>query len=111
MLTTYQILSLLGCSSIMSAIFGALITRVISYRKENHALKKGIQALLRAQMINDYNKWTTKKYAPIYARENFENCWKQYEILGENGVMTDIHNKFMALPTNPPEEVNNNEKS
>ena len=105
-MTTYQILSLLGCSSLMSMIFGALITRVITYRKENDALKKGIQALLRAQMINDYNKWTSKNYAPIYARENFENCWKQYETLGENGVMNDIHNKFLALPTTPPEGVN-----
>ena len=106
MLTTYQILSLLGCSSLMSAAIGALITRVISYKKENDALKKGIQALLRAQMINDYNKWTSKNYAPIYARENFENCWKQYEALGENGVMNDIHNKFLALPT-PPDGVIN----
>ncbi len=105
-MSTYQILSLLGCSSIVSMLFGALITRIVSYRKENHALKKGIQALLRAQMINDYNKWTTKGYAPIYARENFENCWKQYEALGENGVMTDIHNKFLALPTPPEGTVN-----
>ena len=106
MLTTYQILSLLGCSSLMSAAIGALITRIVSYKKENDALKKGIQALLRAQMINDYNKWTAKNYAPIYARENFENCWKQYEALGENGVMNDIHNKFLALPT-PPDGVIN----
>ncbi len=104
MLTTYQILSLLGCSSLISGGIGALITRLVSYRKENDALKKGIQALLRAQMINDYNKWYSKGYAPIYARENFENCWKQYETLGENGVMNDIHNKFMAMPT-PPEET------
>jgi len=101
-MTTYQVLSLLGCSSIVSMIIGALITRLVTFKKENDALKKGIQALLRAQMINDYNKWTTKGYAPIYARENFENCWKQYEALGVNGVMNDIHAKFLALPT-PPE--------
>lgn len=101
-MTTYQILSLLGCSSLISALIGALITRLVTFKKENDALKKGIQALLRAQMINDYNKWTTKGYAPIYARENFENCWKQYEALGENGVMSDIRAKFLALPT-PPE--------
>lgn len=103
-MTTYQILSLLGCSSLVSALIGALVTRLVDFKKENDALKKGIQALLRAQMINDYNKWCAKSYAPIYARENFENCWKQYEALGENGVMNDIRNKFMALPT-PPEGV------
>lgn len=81
---------------------GALITKIVSYKKQNEALKKGLQALLRAQMINDYNKWTSKGYAPIYARQNFQNCWLNYEALGENGVMTNIHDKFMALPT-PPE--------
>lgn len=62
------------------------------------ATKLGIQALLRAQMISDYNKWSSKGYAPIYARDNFENVWKQYHALGANGVMDDIHDKFMALP-------------
>lgn len=98
-MTIYQILCLCGVTSIGSAIMGALITKVVEYGKQNKALKKGLQALLRAQMVNDYNKWVSKGYAPIYARENFENCWKQYEALGENGVMNDIHNKFLALPT------------
>ena len=61
----------------------------------------GVQALLRAQMISEYNKWTERGYAPIYARQNFENCWTHYHALGANGVMDDIHNKFMALPTEP----------
>ena len=63
------------------------------------ALEKGVQALLRAKMIDDYNHYQEKGYAPIYARENFENCWKRYHALGANGVMDDIHNKFMALRT------------
>lgn len=99
MLTTYQILSLLSVSSISSAVIGFLLSKLVAAHKQNQALKLGIQALLRAQMINDYNKWTAKGYAPIYARENFENCWVQYESLGENGVMNDIHSKFLALPT------------
>lgn len=68
-------------------------------KQETKVLKLGVQALLRSQMINDYNKWMEKGYAPIYARENFQNCWIQYESLGENGVMKDIHDKFMDLPT------------
>lgn len=105
-MTIYQILCLCGVSSLGSMVMGALITKIVSYKKENEALKKGLQALLRAQMVNDYNKWTSKGYAPIYARDNFENCWKQYEALGENGVMKDIHDKFMALPTPPDGVVN-----
>lgn len=62
------------------------------------ALEKGVQALLRAQMINDWNKYSDKGSAPIYARQSFENLWEQYEKLGKNGVMEDLRQKFLALP-------------
>lgn len=70
----------------------------------NKALKLGVQALLRSQMISDFNKYSEKGYAPIYARESFENCWKQYHSLGVNGVMNDLHKKFLELPTEAPDE-------
>ena len=37
------------------------------------ALKRGVQAMLRAQMIAEYNRWTEKGLAPVYAKDNFEN--------------------------------------
>lgn len=52
-------------------------------------------------MIDDYNRYNEQGYAPIYARENFENCWRQYHALGVNGVMDDLHIKFLRLPTEP----------
>ncbi len=55
-------------------------------------------------MISEYNKWSERGYAPIYARESFENCWQQYHALGANGVMDDIHERFLALPTIEQEE-------
>ena len=60
--------------------------------------------LRRAQMINDWNHYSEKGYAPIYAKENFENCWKNYEGLGKNGVMGGVHHDFMMLPDKPKEE-------
>lgn len=65
---------------------------------------EGVQALLRAQMLGEWNKWSERGYAPIYARENFENCWQRYHALGANGVMNDIRNKFFELPTSPAEK-------
>ena len=81
--------------SFLTVIGGAIVyihTRI-------RALQEGVQALLRAQMISYYNHYHEKGYAPLYARESFENCWVQYERLGRNGVMADIRAKFMALPT------------
>ena len=47
-------------------------------------------------MIEQYEKYKAKGAAPLYARDNY-NMWVQYESLGANGVMSDIHNKFMNL--------------
>ena len=100
----YQFLSLCGFPTLFLGAIGVFYSIMKQTRLQNKATQLGVQALLRAQMINDYNKWIMKKYAPIYARENFENCWKQYHSLGANGVMDDIREKFMDLPTEPPKE-------
>lgn len=89
---------------ILAAIGGGILALIVFLIKYINALAKGVQALLRAQLINDYNQWHEKDYAPIYARENFENCYQRYHRLGKNGVMDDIHEKFMQLPTEPPNE-------
>lgn len=82
--------------------FSTFMTTIMVYVYTHiRALQRGVQALLRAQMISDYNHYAEKGWAPIYARQNFENCWIQYEKLGKNGVMEDIHKKFLALPTSP----------
>lgn len=97
----YQWLCILGVPTLVSGIV-LIVVKIIFGKIKGVCL--GVQALLRAQMIHDYNKWNERGYAPIYARQNFENCWQQYHALGANGVMNDIHTKFLALPTEPPEE-------
>lgn len=97
-MTVYQWLCLLGVPAILAGIFKFLHSLIKKNKDDTVALKSGIQALLRSQMIADYNKCNEKGYAPVYARENFENCWKQYHSLGANGVMDDLHEKFLDLP-------------
>ena len=97
-LSLYQWLCLLGVPALVIAIVKYLLSQI-------KGVRMGVKALLRAQMINDYNKWMELGWAPIYARQNFENCWEQYHALkGPNGVMDDLHNKFLGLPTEPPIE-------
>jgi hypothetical protein len=96
-MTVYQWLCLFSVPAVLLATLTNLFTQI-------RAVKRGLQALLRAQLINDYNKWHEKGFAPIYARQNFENCWRQYHALGANGVMDNIHELFFELPTEPPIE-------
>lgn len=94
----YQWISFLGVPSVVSIL--TWFYHIIRKQSAQYAaLKMGLQAMLRAQMINDYNYWSEKGYAPVYARQNFENLWEQYHALGANGVMNDIHEKFLDLPT------------
>ncbi len=94
-MTWYQWLTLLGVPALLATFVKFLLARV-------KGVSLGVQALLRSQMISDYNRYKEKGYAPIYARESFENCWKQYHNLGANGVMDDLHQKFLQLPTEKP---------
>ena len=98
-MTVYELLCLFGIPVIVAGIITGVVKIIFTQIK---GVKLGVQALLRAQMIHDYNKWSERGFAPIYARENFQNCWAQYHALGANGVMDDIHNKFLALPIEPP---------
>lgn len=100
-MTIYQWLCVFGIPTIVGGTIALVFKLVFMHIK---AVRLGLQALLRSQMIHDYNKWSELGYAPIYARENFENCWQQYHSLGANGVMDDIHEKFLALPIEQPKK-------
>lgn len=102
-MTVYQWLCLFGVPVIIAGIIKYLTSLIKKNKDDTVALKLGIQALLRSQMIADYNKYSEKGYAPMYARENFENCWKQYHSLGANGVMDDLREKFLDLPVREKE--------
>ncbi len=97
---SYELLSDLG---IIALLGGAFVLALKTAFAQIKGIKLGVKALLRAQMLDDYNRFMEKGYAPIYAKENFQNCWEQYHaIKGPNGVMDDIHDKFLRLPTEPP---------
>ena len=49
-MTLYQVLSLLGAGSLLVGVFRLLFAQI-------KGVRLGVQALLRAQMIADYNKW------------------------------------------------------
>ena len=68
------------------------------------AMRKGIRALLRADLIRLYNKYHDDHgYCPLYVKQSLEEEYKQYHTLKGNGVGTQMYNALMALPTEPPE--------
>lgn len=67
-------------------------------KAEQEAIKKGIQALLRDRIIEQYNKWMEKGYIPIYAMDTVEAMYKQYKALDGNGTVKDLYEELQKLP-------------
>lgn len=89
----YQWLCLLSVPALLLAGLKYLLNQI-------KGVRMGVKALLRANMIFEYETWHERGFAPLYAKQNFENLWVQYHaIKGPNGVMDDLHTKFLALPT------------
>lgn len=97
----YQLLSLLLGSGVLVSLGRYLIKRIKETEVKTEAVCYGVQALLRDRLLQSYNHYKEKGYAPIYARENFENMWSKYHSLGANGVMDEVHEKFKELPLEP----------
>lgn len=90
-------------SHVLNLILGGVVSYVLMlYRqkkKENDALKAGLQALLRDRIIQAYNHYVDGKgWIPIYALESINACYKSYEALGENGVINGLMEQLNDLP-------------
>ncbi len=86
---------------ILTTVFAAFI---YMYR-QIIATRKGIRALLRADLIRLYNKYHDELgYCPIYVKQSLEDEYQQYHALKGNGVGTNLYNALMALPTEQPQK-------
>jgi hypothetical protein len=83
-----------------------LITGSMGYMyRQVSATRKGIRALLRADLIRLYNKYHDDLgYCPLYVKQALEDEYQQYHTLKGNGVGTRMYEALMALPTEPPEK-------
>lgn len=62
------------------------------------ALKLGMQAILRNNLIEQYNRYSIDKCIPIYALENVEQMYKQYKALDGNGTIKHLYDELLELP-------------
>lgn len=86
-------------------ILTALLTAFAYLYGQVMATRKGIRALLRADLIRLYNKYHDDLgYCPLYVKQALEDEYQQYHKLKGNGVGTNLYNALMAIPTEPPHE-------
>lgn len=77
-------------------------------KKRDKAVEEGLQALLRAEIIRQYEKHIDRGFCPVYAKEALKREYHSYHQLGGNDVATELYNQALKLPPEPPE---NNDKN
>ena len=84
--------------SILTSLLGFLIGRIKERNTKDQALKHGIQAALRYDLLMMYKQGKANGVT-IDDKATFEYMFVQYHLLGANGVMDKIHQEFMDMET------------
>lgn len=96
------LISAFGVGSIVSSHINKRIEKVQQKQREQdikqNAVEKGVQALLRSEIIRMYNKCSELGRFPIYERENLEHLYAEYKALGGNGVVEGLVEDLNELP-------------
>lgn len=95
---TWEIVAELILKWLVPAALGACAGFIGSMFLRLKAIKLGLQCLLRAEIIRSHDKYTDRKYCPIYAKEALTRAYKAYHTLGGNDVATELYNDMMKLP-------------
>lgn len=90
---------IIKAAGVPALLLGVIVSSWVQIR----SVKRGVQALLRDRLLQGYKFYRRQGWADEDDRSNLENVYVQYHNLGANGVMDDLHNKFLALPADPPQ--------
>lgn len=90
-------------------VCGGCVATVIASWKTIHAIRNGMQCMLRAEILRDHKEYTKKLYCPLYAKEALHRTYKAYHDLGGNDIATAKYQEVMNLPDYPPEDRNEND--
>lgn len=83
-------------------VLGGVATGTIAYIKALHkkesALEKGVQCLLRSEIIRLHKQYMELQRIPIYAKEAMVRAYSAYHDLKGDDVATGLYNEVMTLP-------------
>ncbi len=85
-------------NAVLSSVIAAVVTRKKKRSADEEAVANGVQCLLRAEIIRAHEKYSQKKFCPIYAKESLTRAYAAYHALGGNDVATDLYRQIMDLP-------------
>ncbi len=85
--------------ALMGIVFTAITFVVKKLYKKQKAIENGVQALLRNELIRRYREFEIKGEMTILDKENMELMFKEYQNLGGNGIVKQMYDEMLELPT------------
>lgn len=75
-----------------------LLRLLLKQHKEQKTVRAALRAILRSDIIRDYNKYMERGCCPIYALQSIEDMYGRYHELGGNGTVTALVEELKELP-------------
>ena len=72
---------------------------ILGQLKDKKALKNGLLAIIRSQIVSKCEKYQKEECLPEYARYCLEDLFNQYKILGGNHGIEKLVDKTFELPS------------
>ena len=88
----------IGLSAASAFLYGSYKAK----KRENDALKIGMQALLSDRIIEAYNVYMEKGWIPIYALDSINDLYKSYEGLVQDDTVKGLMEQLKELPHYKP---------
>lgn len=107
--STVLVAIITSCMAFLGVVFTTIFNAVTAKQtrqafdkaqssKYQKHIEDGLQCLLRAEIIRANEKYTARRYCPIYAKESLKRVYNAYHELGGNDVATHLYDELMALP-------------
>lgn len=85
-------------SIILPAVLGYIVWLLKQQKRDRDANSQGTMLLLRVQLIEYHDKYTSLGYIPSYVYENYCEMYIAYHALGGNGMATRMWQEIQTLP-------------
>lgn len=88
-----------GVPFILTGILTYIIKSLKENKNNNKAMKNGLLAIIRSQLVSKCEKYQKEGYLPEYARYCLEDLFKQYKVLGGNHGIEILVDETFKLPS------------
>ncbi len=76
--------------SIIIAVIMFMYRKIISYKNKIESTENGVKVLLKAKIIEHYNRVIDNGYLTLHEKQAMLEMYEEYKKLGGNGIIKDL---------------------